>query len=64
MRYTLREVVNADRELVGPVTVAVTDREISALQFGVFVEVAEAFVVPVNYFVWNDDAETVRSFSV
>ena len=54
------EVVDADGELVGPKAFAVADREVAALLFRIFGEVAEAFVVPVDYFVWNDDAQAMR----
>ena len=39
---------------------AVADREVSALEFRVFVEVSEPQVVPMNYFIWNDEAQVVR----
>ena len=40
MRDTLGKVVDADGELIGPITVAVADREISALQFRTFAKVS------------------------
>ena len=55
MRDSVGKVIDADGELVGPETVAVANWEISALIFWIFVKVAEAFVVPVDYFVWNND---------
>ena len=57
---TFGKVVNADGELIGPKPVAVTDREIAALFFGGFAKVAEPLIAPVDYFVWNDDAQTMR----
>ena len=53
------EVVDADGKLVSPEAVSVADREIATLLFRVFGEIAEKFVVPVNYFVCNCDAEAV-----
>ena len=54
------KVIDADGELISPESVAVADREIATLKLGIFAKVAEAFVVPVDYFVWNDDPKTVR----
>ena len=51
VRDLLREVIDADGELVGPETVAVTDREVATLLLRVFVEVSETLVMPVYYFV-------------
>ena len=51
VRDTLGEVVDADGELIGPVTVAVTDRKIATLFFRVFVKGSEALVTPFDYFV-------------
>lgn len=55
----LDEVVNADGELIGPEAVTVTDRKVAALLFRIFTKITEMFVVPVNYFVWNNNAEAV-----
>ena len=55
MRDSLGKVIDADGELVGPETVAVANWEISALIFRIFAKVTEALVVPINYFVWNND---------
>ena len=55
----LGDVVDADGELVSPETVAVADREVPALEFGALAEIAEAFVVPVDYFVRNYDAKAM-----
>ena len=56
---SLGDVVDADGELVSPETVAVADREVPALEFGALAEIAEAFVVPVDYFVRNYDAKAM-----
>ena len=53
------KVVDADGELVGPKAVAVADREVTALFFRIFGEIAETFVMPLDYFVWNHDAQAV-----
>lgn len=53
------KVVYADGELVGPESVAVADREVAALLLWIFGEIAEALVVPADYFVWNFDAQAV-----
>ena len=57
---SLGKVVDADRELIGPESVAITDGKIAALLFGIFAEVAKTLVIPVDYFVWNNDAQAVR----
>ena len=59
MGDSLGDVIDADGKLVSPETVAVADREIPTLGFGAFAEVAEALVVPVDYFVWNCDAKAM-----
>ena len=53
---SLGKVVDADRELIGPESVAITDGKTAALLFGIFAEVAKTLVVPVDYFVWNNAA--------
>ena len=60
VRDSFGKVVDADRELIGPESVAVADGKLAALQLGIFAEVSKTLVVPVNYFVWNDDAQIVR----
>ena len=60
MRDSLGKVIDADGELVGPETVAVANWEISALIFRIFAKVTEALVVPINYFVWNNDTSAMR----
>ncbi len=53
------KVVDAHGELVGPKTVPVSDGKVAALPFGVLGEIAESLVMPINYFVWNYDAQAV-----
>ena len=53
------KVVDAHGELVGPKTVPVSDGKVAALLLGVLGEIAESLVMPVNYFVWNYDAQAV-----
>ena len=57
----LIDVVDANGELVGPLVVAVADREVAALEFRVLVKVPEAQVVPVDNFIGDDKAQVVRS---
>ena len=59
VRDALDEVVYADGELVGPVTVSVADGKVAALPFGIFAKITEALVVPVGYFIWNANPQTV-----
>ena len=56
----LIDVVDTNSELVGPLVVAVANREVAALEFRVFVEVPEAQVVPVDKFIGDDKAQVVR----
>ncbi len=53
------KVIDAHGELVGPKTVPVSDGKVAALLFGILGEIAESLVMPVNYFVWNYDAQAV-----
>ena len=55
----LDEVINADGELIGPEAVTVADRKVTALFFRIFTKITEALVVPVNYFVWDNNAKAV-----
>ena len=57
----LVDVVDANGKLVGPLVVAVADREVAALEFRVLVKVPEAQVVPVDNFIGDDKAQVVRS---
>ena len=57
----LFDVVDANGKLVGPLVVAVADREVAALEFWVLVKVPEAQVVPVDNFIGDDKAQVVRS---
>ena len=57
----LVDVVDANGKLVGPLVVAVADREVAALEFWVLVKVPEAQVVPVDNFIGDDKAQVVRS---
>ena len=56
----LVDVVDANGKLVGPLVVAVADREVAALEFWVLVKVPEAQVVPVDNFIGDDKAQVVR----
>jgi len=62
MRDMLVDVVDADGKLVRPLVVAVADREIPALELRILVKVAEAYVVPVDSPVRNDEPQVVRWF--
>ena len=53
------KVVDAHGELVGPKTVPVSDGKVATLLFGVLGEIAESLVMPINYFVWDYDAQAV-----
>ena len=48
---SLGKVVDADCELIGPESVAITDGKIAALIFRVLAKITESFVMPVYYFV-------------
>ena len=56
----LVDVVDANGKLVGPLVVAVAEREVAALEFWVLVKVPEAQVVPVDNFIGDDKAQVVR----
>ena len=56
----LVDVVDANGKLVGPLVVAVADREVAALEFWVLVKVPEAQVVPVDNFIGDDKTQVVR----
>ena len=59
MRNIFVNIVNTDGKLVGPLVVAIADREVPALEFRVLVKVSEPQVVPVDEFIRNDKTKTV-----
>ena len=59
VRDSFGEVIDTDGELVGPETVAVANRKVAALELRIFGKVSETLVVPVDYFIWNYDAQAM-----
>ena len=55
----LLQVVDAGCKLVGPAALAVLDGKVAALHCGVFCEISQAVIAPLNYFVCNLETEAV-----